>query len=643
MAENGRRYRPIGDYALIGDCHGSALVSSSGSVDWCCLRRFDSAPVFFRLLDAERGGFWDVLPDGLVEVSRAYVPGTAVLRTTFRTASGVATVTDFMPVGRSRDASVHDHVSLNAPCWLVRRFEGVEGQVWLTTRFRPRGMGFSTAPLALARGDDGALRAGSLSLWCGGAAEIDDDGATIRLCLCPGAAETAVLTQVEPIADPRCHGDRLLETTLAFWREWIEYSRYRGPHQGAVMRSALTLKLLTYAPTGALVAAPTTSLPEEIGGERNWDYRYCWLRDASLTLYAFGVLGYSGEARRFAEFLVHRCFREGSTVHIMYNIDGEPYLPERTLDHLDGYEGSRPVRVGNGAYSQMQLDVHGEVLDWALLRVGLGWRLRKDEANYLRASADHVCRVWQRPEQGLWEARSDDRDFVHGKATAWVALDRAIRLFGADPTWEATRAAILAAIHRNGTTGEPPHLVQAFGGDEADAALLQLQMLGMPLDDALLAETVRYVERELGSGDLVYRYRSEDGLAGGEGAFLITSFWLVDALLAVGRSENAGRLFKQLLARANDVGLYAEEVDAQTGSFLGNFPQAFTHLALISSATLLHLHDMGGAPALRGTHADRARRLVGATEGLRALLYALRRNRGVRLRSSRRSVLALRA
>jgi GH15 family glucan-1,4-alpha-glucosidase len=512
--------------------------------------------------------------------------------------------------------------------------------VGLTTRCRPRGTGFSTAPLALVRGDDGAFRCDGLSLWCSGAADLDGEGVTIRMDLRPGMIETAVLMQGEPLTDPRHHGGDLLDTTLAFWREWIEYSRYRGPYQDAVMRSALTLKLLTYAPTGAIVAAPTTSLPEEIGGERNWDYRYCWLRDASLTLYALGVLGYSGEARRFADFLVRRCFREGSAVHIMYSIDGEPYLPERTLDHLDGYAGSRPVRVGNGAYNQMQLDVHGEVLDWALLRVALGYRLLKDETGYLRASADHVGRVWRKPEQGLWETRGGGRDFVHGKAMAWAALDRAIRLFGTKPMWEAARADILAAIRQDGVAGEPPYLVQAFGSGEADAALLQVPMLGMPLDDALLAETVRHVERELGDGDLVYRYKGEDGVSGGEGAFFITSFWLVDALLVVGRGEEARRLFERLLARANDVGLYAEEADVRTGGFLGNFPQAFTHLALISSATLLHLHDMGGAAALRGTHADRARRLVGSTEGLKALLYALRRNRGIRLRSSMRSVLS---
>ncbi len=639
MAAEG--YQPINDYALIGDCHGSALVSRAGSVDWCCLRRFDSDPVLFRLLDADGGGFWDVRPEGLVEVSRAYLPGTAVLRTTFRTASGVATVTDFMPVGRSRDASVHDYVSLNAPCWLVRRFECVEGRVALTTRLRARGAGFSTAPLAMMRGEGGVLRAAGLGLWCGGAVELDQDGVTIRLDLQPGVVETAVLTQAEPLTDPRRHGDTLFDTTVAFWREWIKYSRYRGPHAEAVMRSALTLKLLTYAPTGALVAAPTTSLPEEIGGARNWDYRYSWLRDASLTLYALGVLGYSGEARRFAEFLVHRCFREGSTVHIMYNVDGEPYLPERTLDHLDGYASSRPVRIGNGAYDQMQLDVHGEVLDWACLRVALGWRLSRDEVSYLRASASHVCRVWRRPEQGLWETRSGGRDFVHGKAMAWTALDRAIELFGTEPQWEAARAEILAAIRQEGTHGEPPSLARTFGGAEVDAALLQVPMLGMPLDDALVAETVRRVERELGDGDLVHRYKGDDGLSGGEGAFLITSFWLVDALLLVGRVDEAHRLFERLLARANDVGLYAEEVSPRSGKFLGNFPQAFTHLALISSATLLHLHRMGGAAALRGTHADRARRLVGATEGVKALLYALVRNRGIRLRSSKRSVLSL--
>jgi len=632
---------PIADYALIGDCHGSALVSSRGSIDWCCLRRFDADPVFFQLLDAGAGGFWDIDLADVQEVSRAYLPRTNVLRTQFRTSSGTAAVTDFMPVGRSRGASVHDYVSLNAPGWLVRRFEGIEGRVALSTRFRPRGAGFALEPLHLRPERNRLVCPSGLSLWHEGEGEPDEQGAVVRFDLSAGETRTAVLTRVEPLYDPCPQGEKLLQTTLAFWQEWAEYNRYRGPYETAVTRSALALKLLTYAPTGAMVAAPTTSLPEEIGGERNWDYRFCWLRDASFALYALSVLGYSGEASRFVEFLTRRCFREGSALHIMYSLDGEPFLPERLLEHLAGYAGSRPVRVGNGAAVQKQLDIFGEVLDWAHLQVELGGRLGPDARSFLRTAADHVARVWEEPDQGLWEARSGPQDFVHGKAMAWVALDRAGRLLGDKPDWRAAREAIMAALLSQGCGGSPPALRQAFGVDETDAALLQLPLLGLPLDMELMSATVRRVERELASGDFVYRYRGEDGLQGEEGAFFITSFWLVDALLVTGRAGEARGLFERLLAHGNDVGLYAEEIDPRSGAFLGNFPQAFTHLALISSATLLHLHEIAGPKGLRGTHADRARRLVGATEGLRALLYALWRNRGVRWRSSRRSVLAL--
>jgi GH15 family glucan-1,4-alpha-glucosidase len=632
---------PIRDYALIGDCHGAALVSRGGSIDWCSLLRLDGDPVFFRILDARHGGFWDVVPRGLKSTSRTYISGTNVLRTVFETESGMLAVSDFMPVGRSRDASAHDYVSLNAPGWLVRRFECFQGRVEFVTRFSPRGPDFSTEPMQLGLEDGRITCPGGLALWCGGEVEIGEEAARIRYALGEGEVQTAVLTRTEPLFDPRQCSDPLLDTTLAFWREWAQYSRYRGPNEDAVTRSALALKLLTYAPTGALVAAPTTSLPEEIGGERNWDYRFCWLRDASLALYALSVIGYSGETARFSDFVARRCFREGATMRIMYSIDGEPFLPERSLDHLTGYGESRPVRVGNGAAEQYQLDVFGEVLDWAELRVALGGGLSRDKRGLLAGIADHVCRNWHRPDQGLWEVRSHPRDYVHGKAMAWVALDRAARLLGERPEWRRERERIVAAILEQGCRGDPPYLTQAFGTGETDAALLQLPLFGLPIDENVIAATVRRVEKELRSGPFVHRYRGEDGLGGSEGAFLITSFWLVDALLMVGRAEEARSLFEELLGHANDVGLYSEEIDPRTGDFLGNFPQAFTHLALISSATLLHLYDIKGAKALHGTHAERARRLVGATEGARALGYALLRNRSIRLRSSKKSVLAL--
>jgi len=325
----------------------------------------------------------------------------------------------------------------------------------------------------------------------------------------------------------------------------------------------------------------------------------------------------------------------------MYSIQGEPFLPERTLDHLAGYADSRPVRIGNGAFDQIQLDVHGEVLDWAMLRSALGGQFRLDEVSALRASADHVCQIWRNPDQGLWESRAGPQHFTHGKVMAWVALDRARKLFGADPAWHREQDAILAAILSEGVAGDPPYLAQSFGSEEVDAALLQIPLLGLPISRDLLDQTVKRVERELRDGEFVHRYRNEDGLRGGEGAFLITSFWLVDALLVLDRATEARELFERLLGHANDVGLYAEEIDPHSGAHLGNFPQAFTHLGLISSASLLHLYDIAGAKGVSGTHADRARRLVGAAEGKKAFFYALWRNCKVRLFGSTRSVLDL--
>ncbi|WP_372423620.1 glycoside hydrolase family 15 protein [Salinarimonas chemoclinalis] len=637
---------PIEDYALIGDCHGAALVSRTGAIDWLALLRFDEDPAFFRLLDGGQmgdhgGGAWEIRPDGVREVHRAYVERTNVLRTTFVCETGVLEVTDFMPVGRSRAAGAHDYVDLNAPGWLVRRLACTRGRIGVTTCFSPRGPRFSKAPPTLEVTGGCIAVQGGLMLWCGGEIAPRDDGVEIRHEIAVGEVVPTVLTHVTPLSDPRPTVDHLLSVTCAFWREWAAYVRYRGPHVEAVTRSALALKCLTYAPTGALVAAATTSLPETPGGERNWDYRFSWLRDSCFSLFSLAVLGFSGEGTRFSEFLTRRCLREGSAMRIMYGLEGQPFLPERTLDELAGYRGARPVRVGNEAAEQRQLDIFGEVLDWADLRMALGADLGADERALVASVADHVCRMWHEPDQGLWEVRSGPQHFVHGKAMAWVTLDRAAKILGDRPIWRENREAIIAAILEKGTAGDPPYLTQAFGTDAVDAALLQIPLLGLPIDARILEETVRRVETELKVDDLVYRYRGDDGLEGEEGAFMITSFWLVEAYLTVGRGEDARALFERLLARANDVGLYAEEVDPDTGTFLGNFPQAFTHLALITSAALLHLYEIGGAEAIRGTNADRARALVGATEGVKALAYALVRNRSMKLFSSRESVLAL--
>jgi GH15 family glucan-1,4-alpha-glucosidase len=643
-AETGQRadgrYLPIRDYAAIGDCHSAALVSQNGDVDWCCLGRFDAEPVFCRILDADRGGFLSVRPADRFSTSRAYLDGTNILRTGFSTGGGSITVTDFMPVGRRPGAGTHDYVHLQAPGWFVRIIEGVDGTVPLRIRYRPS-LAFARRPAVIQTASDRLTAEDGLCLHHDGLGfSVDGDTACANVEMKAGQRHALVLAPASTASHLTGRVDRLLDVTTAFWREWIGYCRYGGPYKDAVRRSALALKLLAYAPTGAIAAAPTTSLPEEIGGARNWDYRYCWLRDAAFTLYALAALGYGGEARRFSTYLPQVCATTYPDLQIMYGIGGEPDLAEQTLDHLDGYMQSRPVRTGNGAYTQRQIDVYGEVLDWAHLFQTLGGRFDRGAKKMLSTLADHVAAHWQDADQGLWEMRGPARHHVHGKMMSWVALDRAIRVLGPRPLWEEQRQRILDDIRTRGVSASGGHLLQAYDHEGTDAALLLAPVVAFPIDRAALEATVAAVERELRHGDFVYRYKCEDGLEGSEGAFLICSFWLADALLHLGRHGEAKALFERLLEHANGVGLYAEEIDPETGSFLGNFPQAFTHLALIGAAVHLDLYERYGPSALVGNHADRARFGVGATLGWRALWAAFKATRRVgRILPSRRSVL----
>ncbi len=637
---NSQSYQPLRDYAVIGDCHGSALVSHDGSVDWCCLGRFDADPVFCRLLDAAKGGFLSIQPDGDSTVERAYLNRTNILRTVFSTSGGKIAVTDFMPVGRAPAARVHDYVTLNAPFWLVRIVEGLAGSATVRIRYRPT-VDFARRRARLTVTPFGIAVEGGPSLATDVALSVNADLAEGTVVVRAGERQYVVVAAgpigERPLAE---RVPRLVEVTRAFWEEWSAYCRYDGPYAEPVLRSALVLKLLTYAPTGAIVAAPTTSLPEMIGGERNWDYRYCWLRDATFTLYALAALGYSGEARCFADFLQRSCMMTHPRVQIMYRIDGKTDLTEYAMDHLDGYRGSRPVRIGNGAFAQQQLDVYGEVLDWAWLYRSLGGRFSRNRRKFLESLGEFVAAHWQEPDQGIWEMRGQPRHHVHGKIMSWVAFDRLMRLCGETPQRASLRQEILKSVLEQGVDLEQGYLLQAFGEPETDAALLLAPAVGFPLDRRLLERTVEKVQQALRRGDYVQRYVTDDGLKGTDGAFLICSFWLVDALLFIDRAREARELYERLLTCANDVGLYAEEIDPETHAFLGNFPQAFTHLALIQSATNLELYDKGGAAALRGTHADRARLEVEATAGLRALWAAFKKSHRVgRLRSSRASLL----
>ena len=654
-------YKPISDYALVGDCHGCALVARNGEIDWLVLGRFDGEPLLYPILDAGKGGVWSLTVEGAA-VTRGYEPRSNVLRTVHEGPEGTLEVLDLMPVGRRADAGTYDYTTLAAPGWMVRRMRVLQGRVDVTMRLTPGQPDWARAEGHLTLAETGDVRSAHLhrsdterpSAVLYADLDLREDGAGIVATetLRDGDLRHAVLTAAP---DHRLEGglsidgagadliEAHLKATRAFWTEWIDFNLYDGPYADHVARSALVLKLLTYAPTGAMVAAATTSLPEEIGGVRNWDYRYCWVRDASLSLYALSAIGYSGEGDAFATFLMSQPLPRFQPLKIMYGIQGERELHEIELDHLEGYRGSKPVRVGNGAHDQVQLDVYGEMLDLAHVRVRLGHALTPRERTLLSDVADEVAAVWRQPDASLWEARSDPRHYAHSKLMAWVALDRAIDLLGDRPQWTKARDAARRAMTEGTEGGHIPRVLPFDGdpgGEGTDAALLLAPVHGVDLPFTVLDATVRAVEDELRDGDFVRRYRGGDGLPGEEGAFLICSFWLVDALLATDRADEARALFERLLDLANDVGLFAEEADPETGDHLGNMPQAFTHLALIGSAVNLALYEDGGAAAIRGSYADRAKRAAGATSGVAGIVASLRHGgTPVRLRASKASVL----
>lgn len=593
-------YLPIEEYGLIGNMRASALVGVNGSIDWFCFPHFDSPSVFGTILDDRKGGRWIIASKGNEATQKQfYWPDTNVLVTRFLSEQGVGQVVDFMPVGLKATEAGHHGI--------IRRVQAIRGNVTFRLECFPA-FNYARDSHTTALTADGAyFEAPGLSLWLGSTIPLkqEGNGVVAEFEIQEGHELTFSLQAVERIdacgkAISEDQADRLFRQTVTYWRQWLSHCTYRGRWREMVQRSALTLKLLTFEPTGAIVASPTCSLPEGIGGERNWDYRYTWIRDAAFTIYALLRIGFTQEAEQFMHWLEARCheLNPDGSLQIMYGIDGRHELHEETLSHLDGYKGSRPVRAGNGAYDQLQLDIYGELLDSVYLYNKYGSPISYDLWSHLRRLVNWVCDNWTRADEGIWEVRGSQQHFLYSKLMCWVAVDRGLRLadrrsFPADrDRWLKVRDTIYEEIMEKGWSETRKAFVQRYGSDALDAANLMMPLVFFvsPTDPRML-KTLEAINQSPENGGLVanalvHRYNineTEDGLKGEEGTFNICTFWLVEALTRAGRIEEARLMFEQILGYANHVGLYAEET-GHHGEGLGNFPQAFTHLALISAA-----------------------------------------------------------
>lgn len=586
----------IEDYALIGDSRTAALVSKAGSIDWLCLPQFDSPSCFNRLLDHWRGGHFTIAPVRPFSVRRSYKDATAVLVTEFQTDEGIVRVTDCLPVLPEPEKSR----SLFPFRSVLRYIEGLEGTVELSIVFKLRPDHGRLVPAFHLRSPGGyCVDLGNrlFQLMTDVSLSIQPGALEGRAVMGTGARHVLWFSYSEdaPAVYPLLsQAPSAIEQTVQVWRQWAGACDYDGPYRQSVIRSALTLKLLTFAPSGAIVAAPTTSLPEVIGGDRNWDYRYCWLRDASYTAHIFSRIGYAAEAAAFMRWLMHATALTYPELKVVYDVYGEASLSQVDLDSLEGYQGSQPVRLGNQAFAQFQLDVYGEVFDGIWACVKAGHDLDREMRRRILRMADLVSSTWTLPDHGIWEIPHGRRHYVHSKVMVWVALDRAehiVRKLGIQADiepWRLAKAAIRQTVLDAGFSPKLESFVQALGREEVDATALTFARLGfIESDDPRMASTIKAIRERLGAGDLMYRYRGHDGLAGTEGAFLPCSFWLVEALEGIGQRQEARQLFERLQKLANDVGLYSEEMDPMTGWMLGNFPQALTHLAHIGAALRL--------------------------------------------------------
>jgi len=614
-------FPPISDYAFLSDCHSLALVARDGSIEWAVFHRFDGRPVFARILDRDIGGFFRIGPtDPDARISRCYLPGTNVLKTTFTTSTGEITLTDFMPVEPDADEVGRAH-QLGARHSLIRIVRGVRGSVEVDLTFRPRFAWGLTTPYIRPLADDLVVATGGADalLLESEIGPLPRDGrggvdASARI----GAGDERIVTITWSTPSgldsgrlPRDEALASLDSTVRFWQTWTKQTRYKGPYREAVERSALAIKGLTDGKTGAVIAAATTSLPETIGGGRNWDYRYTWVRDSTTMLTSLIRLGHDYECRQFAEWIRNTTAGRAAELQIMYGIGGERILTETELPHLSGYRGSRPVRIGNGAWDQTQHDTYGWLLASTWFTAAHTGELGvHDDPHYVRF-LDEVVELaiegFDVVDEGIWEVRGGAQHFLFSKLLMWLAVDLGTRLIeqhdGAAAVpgrWRSARDEMRRRIETEGFDREQGVFTQAFGSTALDAAALQIPNVGfLPADDPRVLATIEAIDRELGVNGHIYRYRGDDGLDGNEGSFVFCTLWMVNALARSGQVKRARERFDMVLSHSNDLGLLAEEIDPHSGELLGNFPQAFSHVGVISAALAIEAaekHEDGPLP-----------------------------------------------
>ena len=589
-------YKPIEDYGVIGDLHTVALVGTDGSIDWCCLPHFDSPSLFAALLDARKGGYFKIASMESVEQRQMYFPETCILVTRFLTKEGVGEVIDFMTIEDASEKGQHHQI--------IRIAKTVRGRIRFKLECEPA-FNYAREKHKVRIMKDGAVFSSKeerIGLTSSVKLKREDKRIFAEFTLKEGQEKAFILRHrgerhnTQKLLDPDYDVQKAFQRTIKFWRSWVAGIQYKGRWREMVQRSAMTLKLLTFLPTGAMVAAPTTSLPETLGGARNFDYRYTWIRDAAFTVYAFLRLGLTKEAEHFMEWIDARAHEEAKdgSLQMMYGLHGEHRLTEKELNHLEGYRGSKPVRIGNAAAKQLQLDIYGELMDAVYLSNKYSQPISYELWKHLRKFLNYVCKNWKRKDEGIWEVRGGRHHFVYSKLMCWVALDRGLRLIqkrsfpGNQSRWHKVRNQIYEEIMTKGWNKKQKSFVQHYETDAMDASNLIMPLVFfISPTDPRMRSTVQAIRRSLASDSLMRRYPqrrgAEDGFSGEEGTFSMCTFWLVEALTRAGNTDEARLIFEKMLSYANHVGLYSEEMGS-TGEFLGNFPQALTHMSLISAA-----------------------------------------------------------